>query len=248
MRDGNYALRGFSSVYFVVDEIDNFSGNGKRFHYTLRCASDSSWKQRFHPEVGMNFYGFGNMTNKERQSIHIITREYSLRLINKNWWTYNYDNIIEINGKLDGFAMRAKNRAGQEYIKWFSGYGRVGGNEYIFGSIDQFERIAYRMEIDQSLGGSIAPSESELVSVRILSAYGEDVTERFTRMSVTRTTGDEASDAVWNAEHTQVSNPFEIGFNDLGIDGIRKTLATFYVTATDETNDDEANAAFDYFS
>ena len=248
VRDGNYALRGFSSVYFIVDEIDKFSGNGKRFHYTLRCASDSSWKQRFHPESGMNFYGFGNMTNKERQSIHIITREYSLRLINKNWWTYNYDNIIEVNGKLDGFAMRAKNRAGQEYIKWFSGYGRVGGNEYIFGSIDQFERVAYRMEIDQSLGGSIAPNETETVSVRILSAYGEDVTERFTRMSVTRTTGDEASDAVWNAEHTHVSNPFEIGFNDLGIDGIHKTLATFYVTATDETNDDEANAAFDYFS
>lgn len=248
VRDGNYALRGFSSVYFIVDEINNFSGNVKRFHYTLRCASDNTWKQRFHPEVGMNFYGFGNMTNKERQSIHIITREYSLRLINKNWWTYNYDNVIEVNGKLDGFAMRAKNRAGQEYIKWFSGYGRVGGNEYIFGSIDQFERVAYRMEIDQSLGGSIAPNESELVSVRILSAYGEDVTERFTKMSVTRTTGDEASDAVWNAEHTQVGNPFEIGFNDLGIDGIHKTLATFYVTATDETNDDEANAAFDYFS
>ena len=248
VRDGNYALRGFSSVYFIVDAIDDFEKNGKRFHYTLRCASDNTWKQRYHPEVGMNFYGFGNMKDKERQSIHIITREYSLRLINKNWWTYNYDNVIEVNGKLDGFAMRAKNRAGQEYIKWFSGYGRVGGNEYIFGSIDQFERVAYRMEIDQSLGGSIAPRETETVSVRIFSAYGEDVTERFTRMSVTRNTGDEASDAVWNAEHTQVSNPFEIGFNDLGIDGIHKTLATFYVTATDETNDDEANAAFDYFS
>ena len=248
VRDGNYALRGFSSVYFIVDSIDTFEGNGKRFHYTLRCASDSTWKQRHHPEVGMKFYGFGNINNKERQSIHIITREYSLRLINKNWWTYNYDNIIEVNGKLDGFAMRAKNRDGQEYIKWFSGYGRVGGNEYIFGSIDQFERVAYRMEIDQSLGGSMAPNETETVTVRILSAYGEDVTERFTKMSVTRTTGDEASDAVWNAEHTQVSNPFEISFNDLGIDGIHKTLATFYVTATDETNDEEANAAFDYFS
>ena len=248
VRDGNYALRGFSSVYFVVDSIDTFEGNGKRFHYTLRCASDSTWKQRHHPEVGMKFYGFGNINNKERQSIHIITREYSLRLINKNWWTYNYDNVIEVNGKLDGFAMRAKNRAGQEYIKWFSGYGRVGGNEYIFGSIDQFERVAYRMEIDQSLGGSMAPNETETVTVSIFSAYGEDVTERFTKMSVTRTTGDEASDAVWNAEHTQVSNPFEISFNDLGIDGIHKTLATFYVTATDETNDEEANAAFDYFS
>ena len=248
VRDGNYALRGFSSVYFVVDAIDEFEKNGKRFHYTLRCASDKYWKLRYHPEVGMNFYGFGNMKDKERQSIHIITREYSLRLINKNGWTYNYDNIIEVNGKLDGFAMRAKDREGKEYIKWFSGYGRVGGNEYIFGSIDQFERVAYRMEIDQSLGGSIAPNETETVSVRILSAYGEDVTERFTRMSVERTTGDEATDAVWNAKHTNVENPFPISFSDLGIDGIHKTLATFYVTATDETNDDEANAAFDYFS
>lgn len=248
VRDGNYALRGFSSVYFVVDAIDEFEKNGKRFHYTLRCASDKYWKLRYHPEVGMNFYGFGNMKDKERQSIHIITREYSLRLINKNQWTYNYDNIIEVNGKLDGFAMRAKDREGKEYIKWFSGYGRVGGNEYIFGSIDQFERVAYRMEIDQSLGGSIAPNETETVSVRILSAYGEDVTERFTRMSVERTTGDEATDAVWNAKHTNVENPFPISFSDLGIDGIHKTLATFYVTATDEANDEEANAAFDYFS
>ena len=104
------------------------------------------------------------------------------------------------------------------------------------------------MDIDQSLGGSIAPNETETVSVRILSAYGEDVTERFTRMSVERTTGDEATDAVWNAKHTNVENPFPISFSDLGIDGIHKTLATFYVTATDEANDEEANAAFDYFS
>ena len=248
VRDGNYKMKGFNSIYFRVIEIDETDSQNSRFKYELRSVTDDTWTDMQHPAKGMSFYGFGNMTDEDRQSIYIMTREYNVRLINKNWWTYNYDNIIEVNGKLDGFAMRAKNRAGQEYIKWFSGYGRVGGNEYIFGSIDQFERIAYRMEIDQSLGGSIAPNETETVSVKILSAYGEDVTERFTRMSVTRTTGDEPSDAVWNAEHTQVSNPFEIGFNDLGIDGIHKTLATFYVTATDETNDDEANAAFDYFS
>lgn len=248
VRDGNYKMKGFNSIYFRAIEIDATDSQNSRFKYELRGVTDETWTDMQHPAKGMSFYGFGNMTDKDRQSIYIMTREYNVRLINKNWWTYNYDNIIEVNGKLDGFAMRAKDSDGHDYIKWFSGYGRVGGNEYIFGSIDQFERIAYRMEIDQSLGGSIAPRETELVSVRILSAYGEDVTERFTRMSVTRTTGDEASDAVWNAEHTQVSNPFEIGFNDLGIDGIHKTLATFYVTATDETNDDEANAAFDYFS
>ena len=248
VRDGNYALRGFSSVYFIVDAIDDFEKNGKRFHYTIRSGSDNSWKQRFHPEVGMSFYGFGNMTDEKRQSLHIITREYSVRLINKNWWTFDCDNIIEVSGKLDGFSMRATNSEGQDYIKWFSGYGRVGGNEYIFGKIDMFERQAYRMFFDQSKGGMLAPNESEEVSVSVVNGYGTDVTGRFINLTVTRNSGDEASDAVWNAEHTQVSNPFEIGFNDLGIDGIHKTLATFYVTATDEANDDEAHAAFDYFS
>ena len=248
VRDGNYKMKGFNSIYFLVTEIDTTDSQSARFKYQLRGATDKAWTDMQHPAKGMSFYGFGNMTDEDRQSIYIMTREYNVRLINKNWWTYNYDNIIEVNGKLDGFAMRAKDREGKEYIKWFSGYGRVGGNEYIFGSIDQFERISYRMEIDQSLGGSIAPNETETVSVRILSAYGEDVTERFTRMSVERTTGDEATDAVWNAKHTNVGNPFPISFSDLGIDGIHKTLATFHVTATDEANDEEANAAFDYFS
>ena len=248
VRDGNYKMKGFNSIYFRATEIDATDSQNSRFKYELRGVTDETWTDMQHPAKGMSFYGFGNMTNEDRQSIYIMTREYNVRLINKNWWTFNYDNVIEVNGKLDGFAMRARDREGKEYIKWFSGYGRVGGNEYIFGSIDQFERIAYRMEIDQSLGGSIAPNETETVSVRILSAYGEDVTERFTRMSVERTTGDEATDAVWNAKHTNVENPFPISFSDLGIDGIHKTLATFYVTATDEANDEEANAAFDYFS
>lgn len=247
-RNGNFALMGFSTVYFLVDAIDETDSANKRFHYTLRCATDQTWHEAIHPNEGMSFYGFGNMTNKERQSIMIMTREYSARIINKNWWTYGTDNIIEVNGKLDGFSMRARNRNGEVYTKWFTGYGRVGGNEYIFGNIDQFERVAYRLEIDQSLSGSLAPNETEDVSIRVFNGYGEDVTEDFTNISVVRTTGDSASDAVWNANHTKVGNPFQISFNDLGIDGVHKLLATFYVTATDQEHDEQASAAMDYFS
>ena len=259
VRDGNYALRGFSSVYFLVDAIDDFEKNGKRFHYTLRSGSDNSWKQRFHPEVGMSFYGFGNMTDEKRQSLHIITREYSVRLINKNWWTFDCDNIIEVSGKLDGFSMRATNSEGQDYIKWFSGYGRVGGNEYIFGKIDMFERQAYRMFFDQSKGGMLAPNESEEVSVTIVNGYGTDVTGRFINLTVTRNSGDEASDEAWNAEFINrhrdpdtgisiVPNPFTISFSDLGIDGIHRLMTVFQVVATDEDINISASQQLDYFS
>lgn len=97
--------------------------------------------------------------------------------------------------------------------------------------------------IDQSKGGSLAPGEEEEVTVIILNGYGEDVTERFTLFSVTRNTGDEASDELWNSRHTNVGNPFTIAFSDLGIDGIRNTVATFYVTASDEGTGEIAKAA-----
>ena len=97
--------------------------------------------------------------------------------------------------------------------------------------IENGECLCY---ISQSKGGSLAPGEEEEVKVTIVNGYGENVTERFTLFSVTRHTGDKASDALWNNSHTNVGNPFTIAFSDLGIDGIRKSVANFYVTASDE--------------
>ena len=132
--------------------------------------------------------------------------------------------------------MPAIDSSGQPYTKTFHGYGQVFGNAYIFGQLDTFERIDYRMFIEQSLGGTLAPGETEDVSCTILNGYGVNVTGEFTHFSVTRNTGDAASDAVWNAQHTSVQNPFQISFNDLGIDGIHKIAAVFSVVATDAAN------------
>lgn len=107
----------------------------------------------------------------------------------------------------------------------------------------RIENGDHRCFIDQSKGGSLAPGEEEEVTVTIFNGYGEDVTAKFTLFSVTRNTGDAASDALWNSRHTNVGNPFFIAFSDLGIDGIRKTVATFFVTASDEGTGDVAKAA-----
>lgn len=106
----------------------------------------------------------------------------------------------------------------------------------------------YWMSIDQSLNGSMAPGETEVVRVTIYDGYGNDVTDEFTRYDVTRVTGDAASDALWNARHQDVGNPFQIAFSDLGIDGIHRTIATFHVMATDPSGSRQAQSEFDYFS
>ena len=166
-----------------------------------------------------------------------------------NTWEFQPSNYYEIRGHLEGFSMPAVDSDGNTYKKVFHGYGQVFGNAYMFGQIDQFERISYRCYVEQSLGGTLAPGETEDVSVLILNGYGEDVTKEFTLINVTRNTGDEASDALWNAEHTNVGNPFKISFSDLGIDGIRKVVATFYVTASNEGTGQTAKAATaTYFS
>lgn len=259
-RNGDYELQGFQSIYFVVDGFyeneldfrngtnvkDVPSGNNKYFHYALRTSGVNGWTKRHHPHAGLHFGLIANNINKERQSLKVTTTEYEVRLQNLTDWNYDYSNIVKIDGKLDGFSMPSQKWNGTEYEtyqKEFVGNGTVLGNAYIYGKLDQFERVAYRCFVEQSFGGSISPNEVEKETVTIWNGYGEDVTHEFTRISVTRDSGDASSDAAWNAQHTNVGNPFYIGFPDLGIDGINRLSTQFYVTATNEADGTRTSAA-----
>ena len=236
---GNFTFAGFKTVY---SEITAVSGaDNSRFAYTLRSSNNGG--NGIHPFAKMHFACRGNISDKARQAFTYTTTEYSLALVDVRTWDFQPSNYSAIHGNIEGFSMPAVNDRGEEYSKVFHGHGQVFGNAYIFGKIDAFERVAYRCFIAQSMGGSIAPEEEEEVTVTILNGYGEDVTRKFTLFSVTRNTGDEASDALWNSRHTNVGNPFTIAFSDLGIDGIRKTVATFFVTASDEGTGEIAKAA-----
>ena len=241
---GNFTFAGFKTVYFQITAVSG--AHNENFSYVLRSAVDGG--NGIHPFVGMHFAGRGNTTDETRQAFSYTTTRYSLSLSGVSTWEFQPANYIEIHGNLEGFSMPAISPSGQPYTKEFHGYGQVFGNAYLFGQIDQFERQAFRMVIDQSLGGSLAPDETEDVTVTVLDGYGSDVTERFTLLSVTRNSGDAPSDAVWNAAHTSVDNPFQISFSDLGIDGIHSLMTTFTVTATDETSDSNASNTIDFFS
>ena len=242
---GNFTFAGFKTVYFQITGVSG--SHNENFTYVLRGQADGG--NGFHPFVGMHFAGRGNISNTERQAFTYTTTEYSVSLTGVNTWEFQPANYYEIHGHIEGFSMPAVDSQGHPYTKVFHGYGQVFGNAYIFGQLDQFERISYRCFVEQSLGGTLAPNETEDVTVYVLNGYGEDITSQFTLISVTRNTGDAASDALWNAQHTNVGNPFQISFSDLGIDGIHKLVATFNVTASDEASNVTAKAATaTYFS
>ncbi len=241
---GNFTFAGFKTVYFQITAVSG-SDNGT-FSYLLRSSLDGG--NHIHPFAGMHFAGRGNISDTSRQAFTYTTTRYSLALVNVSTWEFQSENYIEIRGNLEGFSMPAVNASGNPYTKVFHGYGQVFGNAYIYGQIDQFERVGYRMTIDQSLNGSLAPGETETVTCTVYNGYGSDVTSQFTLYSVTRNSGDAASDAVWNAAHTNVGNPFTISFSDLGIDGINKLVTVFTVTATDESSDETASQSIDFNS
>lgn len=264
-RNGDYELKGFQSVYFRIDgfyanEQDFKAGTNviqdevtprganKYFHYSLRTTGVHGWTLRHHPHQGMHFGLIANDRNTARQSLFITTTEYELSLQNLTDWNYDSSNIVKIDGKLDGFSMPSQRWNDQTqqyetYLKPFFGNGTVLGNAYIYGKLDQFERVTYRCYVQQSLNGSIGIGETEVETVSVVNGYGEDVTNQFTKFTVTRDSGDAASDAAWNAQHTNVGNPFSISSSDLGIDGIHRLSTQFYVTATDEATETITPAA-----
>lgn len=200
---GSFAMRGFKTVYFRISEIPSKDENGKDntdqhyFKYVLRPSSDGG--NRVHPFAMMHFAQRGNLTDTGRQAFVFETTTYELKLANVCTWEFQDSNTYSISGILDGFTMQQVGSDGNTYTKHFSGYGNVFGNAYIYGTIDQFERVAIKMEIDTQGMRDLAFGESVLMTCKLFKGY-VDVTERATRWEISRDSGDEAEDAAWKVK------------------------------------------------
>lgn len=242
-KQGTVQMRGFKTIYFWITEIPDTDPEGKDnsdqhfFRYQVRSSSNGG--NDIHPVDMLHFAQRGNTSNTERQHIVFSTTKYTIKLHNLSTWNFSPSTIYDIDGILDGFSMEQVGVDGQTYVKHFQGTGHVVGNAYIYGEIEKFERVGYRLIIEQSFNGSIAPNETETETCRILNGYGEDVTFKFLRYSITRDSGDASSDAVWNQKHADLEingSPFtfDIAFTDLGIRSATQISTMFTVTATDE--------------
>ena len=242
-KQGTVQMRGFKTIYFWITEIPDTDPEGKDnsdqhfFRYQVRSSSNGG--NDIHPVNMLHFAQRGNTSNTERQHIVFSTTKYTIKLHNLSTWNFSPSTIYDIDGVLDGFSMEQVGADGQTYVKHFQGTGHVVGNAYIYGQIEKFERVGYRLVIEQSYNGSIAPSETETETCRVFNGYGEDVTYLFKNYSIVRDSGDPSSDGVWNAQHTNlpisgVPFEFEISFNDLGIRSSTQISTMFTVTVSDE--------------
>lgn len=244
-KKGNFQLRGFKTIYFRITSIPDTDPEGRDnsdnhfFTYALRSTLNGG--NGIHPSNMMHFAQRGNPTIEERQHITFATTKYTVKMQDLTDWEFSPYSIYDIDGTLDGFKMAQRGSDGNVYIKEFSGKGHVIGGAYIYGQIAQFERVGYRMSIDQSHGGMLAPGETETVTCTVFDGYGEDRTSIFTKWTLTRDSGDEASDAVWNAEHVSVTNPFELSFSDLGLTGLDNRMSSMF-TVKAETEDTLSSA------
>ena len=169
-RDGNFHFAGFKTIYFVVKGIYTATtlpaevkalmeegetiGEQQYFRYELRAATCASlpaenrnhWTDTTHPQPTMHFAAYANATNADRQASRLTTTTYQLHLAGMTDWTYTEQNMRLIIGWLTGFSFlqRVWDKDKGEFVevtKELNGEGIATGNIYMWGSIDQFDRV-----------------------------------------------------------------------------------------------------------
>ena len=116
---------GYATSYFTpTNIIENEAGNMK-FEYALQAGTS------VHPLPGMNFFAYGNFTDKDRQAITYENRYYLRRLVNVNTWVIDPDvNIVYQNGNLSGLTVNGQ---------VMGGYSSFQDKVYIRGTIERLK-------------------------------------------------------------------------------------------------------------
>ena len=123
--NGFMEYSGYATSYFTPTRIiENEAGNMK-FEYALQAGTS------VHPLPGMNFFAYGNFTDKDRQAITYENRYYTRRLINVNTWVINPDvNIAYQSGDLSGLTINGQ---------IMDGYSSYQKNVYVSGTIERLK-------------------------------------------------------------------------------------------------------------
>ena len=123
--NGFMEYSGYATSYFTPTRIiENEAGNMK-FEYALQAGTS------VHPLPGMNFFAYGNFTDKDRQAITYENRYYTRRLINVNTWVIDPDvNIAYQSGDLSGLTINGQ---------IMDGYSSFQKHVYVSGTIERLK-------------------------------------------------------------------------------------------------------------
>lgn len=181
---GNFRFSGFYTCYFRITEITETATNSS-FRYALREYSDGTFSK--HPSAYMHFVCYGNFTNKDRQSSRYSTLRYERMLVNVNTWEFQAANIAMQEGDLDNLKV---------YGLDMTGYSIYLENIYMSGTIKQIEKLAVKMEIENTFSETLDFGETAPLRIFLTRGF-DDFTEKAVKWSVTRDSGDATNDAAW---------------------------------------------------
>ena len=219
---GNFHFAGFCTVYFRVIGIIE-SGRNSVFRYQLREVSER-WPWQHHPSAQMHFVGYGNITDKTRQTSRYSTRTYERYLHNVNGWEIGSGNIAAQFGDLSNLSIFGID---------MQGYSAYLDNVYMRGRIEQLD-LTPRLELEYGGDGFMAYGDTRTVKCRMYRGWLE-MTGGI-EWTVTRDTGNASADAAWSAKAKAADFVGEIALHyggpddDLG--ATPDTGATFTFTAT----------------
>ena len=160
--NGFHNYSGYSTSYFTPQEILANEKGQMTFRYSLQFSNGN------HPCKGMNFYAYGNFSDKNRQSITYQTREYTRRVEGVNTWKIQESNIVMQDGNLDGLSIGGKD---------MSGYSSFQKNLFLTGSV-----IEFTPQQEETLKGESAYSVnlSNYVGTIRIDDHGKIIDERHT--------------------------------------------------------------------
>lgn len=184
---GNFKFAGFYTAYWRIEEVMSVDGGtNNAFRYVLRGKTEKFPEPR-HPGAMMHFVVYGNFTDEERRQSRYSTLRYERYLKGVKDWEFGAENVGAQFGDLSNLSLWGLD---------MTGYSAYLNNIYMTGTIQQFEKIPLRMEIDNDADGFLDWGESCTLTCRVMKGW-DDLTGNVDTWTITRETGDTASDTAW---------------------------------------------------
>lgn len=184
---GNFKFAGFMTAYWRIEEVQSADGGTNNvFRYVLRGRTEA-FPEPKHPRAMMHFVCYGNFTDEERRQSRYSTLRYERYLKGVKDWEFGAENVGAQFGDLQNLSLWGLD---------MRGYSAFLNNIYMSGTIQQLEAVPLRMEIENDMDGFLDWGESCTLTCRVMKGW-EDRTAAVEDWTITRETGDGASDTAW---------------------------------------------------
>ena len=218
---GNRTVKGFATSMFRVTEVSG--QKNEIIKYVLR-AKDGNWTTLYHPQSLATIAQRGNFTNTDRQALNyygICPKPYIRIMHDVNSWEFTVGMIGTQIGCMENMSAFGIDMTG------YSGYMK---NIYFDGTIKQIEILGYDIKFNTFGDNMVKEGQTKKIKATVVDGWGADKSSEFDTWKLTRDTGNEAADNIWNASAEITNGVFYITWSS-SKDDIVNDSALYTVTA-----------------